>query len=130
MTITYPVNSLIRYLQIPPAQVTALKSAMETIAVFDLREGTQYGDCIIELLERLEFLYTPPSSQPQGTPGLLSLHQHGVKAFADGDFRIEYKEEKGMSKKEAAILSAKSEICQILADFGYLVQTQGVLQRS
>jgi hypothetical protein len=53
-----------------------------------------------------------------------------VKAFADGDFRIEYKEEKGMSKKEAAILSAKSEICQILADFGYLVQTQGVLQRS
>jgi hypothetical protein len=122
-----PYLKIIRYFQVPPSQVADLRVALLEISLFDTANNTVYSERIIELLDRLELLYTPPSYQPVGTPGLLGLHQHGIKSFADGDFKIEYD---GSNSKEMAIASAKSEVWGILRDFGYETQTQGVLQRS
>ena len=122
-----PYLRVIRYLQVPPLQVPELKTALLEISLFDTANSTQYSNRVIELLDRLELLYTPPSYQPIGTPGLLGLHQHGIKSFADGDFKIEYEV---TDSKEMAIASAKSEVWGILRSFGYETQTQGVLQRS
>lgn len=125
-----PYIRVIRFLQIPPSRVAATKIALADVYAFDLLNGTAYSDRIVELLERLEFLAAPPSYQPVGTPGLLGLPEHGVKSFSDGDFSIEYKEEKGVTGKGMAIASAKSELWGILADFGYVQYGQGVLERS